>query len=123
MKSLRKLHTFIYQNYKDKPLAFIGDDLLNRIDQYDTSTKHLGLKTKDAALKIIFNSSTLVAGTTAAIFTALSGGITTLPISSAVGSTFVLGNIGLKIRYMKRETYKVKQENPVTFLIDVQNRS
>lgn len=123
MKNLRRLYTFIYQNYKDKPLTYIEDDLLNRIDQYATNTNHLGLKTKDAVLKIIFSSSTLVAGTTTAIFTALSGSTTTLPQSLAVGSTFILGNIGLELRSLKRDTYKFEQENPITFLIDAQKRS
>jgi len=35
MKKLRRLRTFIFQNYKDKPMVFIQDDLLNKIGSSD----------------------------------------------------------------------------------------
>lgn len=119
ISKLRHLRTFIYQNYKDKPSTFIQDDLLNRIEIYEMTAKQLGLKTTDSTLKIIFNSGSLIASTAAAIATALSGAPVTIPLSLGVGSAFMIGNIGLELRSHKRDLYKFKQENPVTYLADI----
>lgn len=119
INKLRKLRTFIYQNYKDKPITFIQDDLLNRIEVYETTAKHLGLKTTDSIFKIIFSSGSLIASTAATIFSALSGGPITIPLALGVGSTFMLGNISLELRSHKRDLFKFKQENPITYLVDI----
>ncbi len=119
INKLRKLRTFIYQNYKDKPIAFIQDDLLSKIDAYETTAKYLGLKTRDSVFKIIFNSSSVVASTAAIIFSALSGGPVTIPLVLGVGSTFMLGNIGLELRGQRREAFKFAKDNPITYLVDV----
>lgn len=122
MAKLRMLRTFIFQNYKDKPLAFIEDDLLNRIELYQTTAKQLGLKTSDASMKIVFNSANAVAGTVATIASALAGVPVTIPLALGIGTTFLLGNVGLELRAFKRETYKFRQENPVTYLVDIKNK-
>lgn len=119
ISKLRRLRTFIYQNYQDKPSAFIQDDLLNRIEVYETTAKQLGFKTIDSTFKIIFNSGSLIATTAATIITALSGASVTIPLSLGVGSAFMLGNVGLELRSYKRDLYKFKQENPVTYLTDI----
>lgn len=122
IKKLRRLKTFIYQNYSNKPLAFIEDDLLSRIEAYETSAKHLGLQTKDSAFKIIFNSGSLFASAAAAIFSAYSGTPTTIPLSLAIGSAFMLGNIGIEFRSLKRAEYKFKQDDPVTYIVENKNQ-
>jgi hypothetical protein len=119
INKLRRLRTFIYENYKDKPVAFIQDDLLNRIEAYETTAKYLGLKVANSALKIVFSSSSLVASTAATIFTAFSGGPITIPLALGVGSSCMLGNIGLELRTYKRDSYKFRQDNPVTYLVDI----
>jgi hypothetical protein len=118
---LRRLRTFIYQNYKDKSIAFIQDDLLNKIEIYKATAKYLGLKTTDSVFKTIFNSSSLIASTAATIFTALSGVPITIPLSLGISSAFMLGNIGLELQSHKRDLLKFKQDNPVTYLVDIKN--
>jgi len=122
LSKLRRLRTFIYQNYENQPLSFIEDDLLNRIESYETSAKHLGLRTTDSAFKIAFNSGSLFASAAATIFSAYSGTPTTIPLSLAIGSAFMLGNIGLELRSLKRETYKFKQDDPITYIVENKNR-
>lgn len=119
LSKLRRLRTFIFQNYQGKPVNFIKDDLMNRIELYETTAKQLGLKTSDAALKIVFNSGTLVANTAATIASVLSGASATIPLSLGIASAFLLGNVGLEIRSYKREVYKFKQENPITYIVDM----
>ena len=119
ISKLRRLRTFIYQNYKGKSNAFIQDDLLNRIEVYETTTKQLGLETKDSALKVVFSSGSLIATAATAVMTAIAGSSVAIPLSLGIGSAFMLGNIGLELRSHKRNLYKFKQENPVTYLIDI----
>jgi len=123
MKKLRKLRTFVFNNYQGKPANYIQDDILNRLEEYNLAAKQMGLKTKDGGLKIIFNSGTLVANTGATIASILSGETIAIPISLAVGSVFLLGNISLEIRSHKRELYKFRQENPLTYLIELKQPS
>lgn len=119
ISKLRRLRTFVYENYKNESSAFIQDDLLNRIEVYETTAKQLGLKSTDSTFKIIFSSGSLIASTAATIATALSGAPVTIPLSLGVSTAFMLGNIGLELRSHKRDLYKFKQENPVTYLADI----
>lgn len=115
LKKLRRLRTFIFENYNGKPLNFINDDLLNRIENYEETTKKWGLKTRDSVLKIIFSSETAVAATATTILSAYSG----VPISASLGSAFLIGNIALEISSHKRDANQFKLENPITYLVDV----
>lgn len=116
---LRRLRTFIYQNYNDKPISYIQDDLLNRIEIYETTSKQLGLKTVDSSLKIIFNSGTVIANTVATIASIIYNEPIAISLSLGVSSAFFLGNVGLEFRSYKRDLFKFKQENPITYLIDI----
>jgi len=91
----------------------------HKIDIYETTAKQLGLKTSDSSLKIVFNSGTLVANTAATIIAALSGQPATIPLSLGFGSLFLLGNVGLEFRSYKRDLFKFRQENPITYLVDI----
>ncbi|WP_428228736.1 hypothetical protein [Flavobacterium sp.] len=115
LQKLRRLRTFIFENYENKSLNFINDDLLNRIENYENTTKKWGLKTKDSVFKIIFNEKTAIAGTAATIMSAFSG----VPISASLGSVCLIGNIILEIRSHKRDLHQFKQDNPITYLIDI----
>lgn len=120
IKKLKRLRAFIYQNYHNKPLAFIEDDILSRKEVYEATAKRLGLKTVNSSLKIIFGSSSLVANTAATIMTALSGGTIAIPLSLGLGALFTLGKVGLEIKMHKRELHAFKHENPLTYLVELE---
>lgn len=121
LKKLRRFRTFIFKDYKDMPVSFIKDDILNRIELYETTVKSLGLKTRDSVMKIIFSSGSLVANTTATIVAAFSGIPLTIPLSLSIGSTFLFGNVGLELISYKRDILKFQQENPITYLMDIKD--
>lgn len=113
VKKLWRLRTFIFENYQGKPLAFIKDDLLNRMDNYEEDPK-MGLKTKDAVFKITFNSGTAVAATTTTIPSIVSGVPIAVSLPMGIGSTFLVGNIGIEISAMlvikKRFKAQIKRD-------------
>jgi hypothetical protein len=120
---LRRLRTFIFENYQDKPLSFIKDDILNRIDIYETTAKQWGLKTKESILKIIFNSGTALAVTAATIASLVKGIPISVSLPLGIGTTFLTGNIILEISSYSREVHRFKQENPITYLIEINKKN
>lgn len=122
VKKMRKIRTFIFQNYQGKPIEFIKDDLQNRIDNYNEAAKKWGLETKDSVLKIIFSSSEAVALTAATIASIFLGLPMAIPIATAVGSSFSIGKIGLEIRKQRRDLYQFRNDSPITYLIDLQSK-
>jgi hypothetical protein len=119
---LRRLRTFIFENYQGKPLAFIKDDLLNRIETYQDTAKKWGFKTQQSVFKIIFNSGTAISLMAATMASLISGNPPSISLSLGIGSMFLTGNIALEIGSYKRESHSFKQENPITYLIDVQKK-
>jgi hypothetical protein len=121
VKKLRRLRTFIYENYQNKPATFIKDDLLNRIDSYEDTTKKWALKTTESVFKIIFKSGSAVAATAATIASIFSGISEAISLPLGIGTTFLIGTVGLEITSYKRDLQSFKQENPITYLLDVKN--
>jgi hypothetical protein len=122
IKRLRRLRTFVFENYQDKPLAYINDDILNRIDIYESTAKKWGLKTKDSIFKIIFSSGTAIATTAATIASVYTGTPLSISLPLSVASTFLIGNIGLEIRTHKRDLSQFKHQDPITYLIDTKEK-
>lgn len=119
MNKLKRLRLFIYENYNDKPLEYIKDDLSQRIYDYENTAKELGLKTKESVFKAIFSSESTVGLTAAAIATAFLAAPLAIPLSLAIGSSFMIGNIALEFKSQKRELYNFKRDNPISYLVDI----
>lgn len=119
MNKLKRLRLFIYENYNDKPLNYIKDDLNQRIYDYENTAKELGLKTKESIFKAIFSSESTVGLTAAAIASAFLAAPIAIPLSLAIGSTFMIGNIALDFKSQKRELYNFKRDNPISYIVDI----
>jgi hypothetical protein len=119
INKLRRLRTFVFENYQDKPLNFIKDDLLNRIENYQNTAKQWGFKTNESVMKIIFNSGSALSVTAATIASLISGNPLSVSLPLSIGSTFLIGNIALEIGSHKRAVHSFKQENPITYLVDI----
>jgi hypothetical protein len=61
-EKLRRFRLFAYDNYRGKSKAYVEDDLLRRLDEYETTVKQWGFETAEGALNILASSKTL-AGT------------------------------------------------------------
>mgnify|MGYP000915221070 CR=1 FL=1 len=119
INKLKRLRLFIYENYNDKPLNYIKDDLNQRIYDYENTAKELGLKTKESIFKAIFSSESTVGLTAAAIASAFLAAPIAIPLSLAIGSTFMIGNIALDFKSQKRELYNFKRDNPISYIVDI----
>jgi len=117
LKKIRNLRLFIFQNYQDKDISFIKDDINKKIDEYQSVVKKWGFETVLSTLKTTLSSRTLLtAGGTLAL--KLMG----MPIDIAItsGGIIEVGNILISFAERKIELKKFKQENPITYLIEAQ---
>jgi hypothetical protein len=73
-KQLRRLRLFFFQNYMGKPVAFVEDDLMRRIDDYEQARKKHGLDAVLSSISVLLDARTLQAAAVAGITTALFGG-------------------------------------------------
>ena len=84
--------------------------------------KEWRLDTVEQSLEMICSSKSLAATAAAAIAAGLFGGMT-LTAAAAVGSGFEVGKIGLSIWKKRRELVKFKNQNDVSYLVELRDKS
>jgi hypothetical protein len=125
MAKLRSLRLLFHENYSGKPSSYIEDDLLSRVDKYDETVKEWKLDTVERSLEMFCSSKSLKATAVAVIAAAFWGGIplTELAGPAIAGSVFEVGKIGLSVRKKRRELVKFKNQNPVSYLVELRDKS
>lgn len=73
-QQLRRLRLFFLENYAKQPKAFVEDDLLRRIDEYERARKKHGFDAVLSSMSVLLEASTLQAAAVAGVTTALFGG-------------------------------------------------
>jgi hypothetical protein len=119
MAKLRRLRLLFHENYSGKPSSYIEDDLLRRVDEYDETVKEWKLDTVQQSLEMVCSSKSLAGTAVPAIVAGLFGGMT---LAAAVGSGFEVGKIGLSVWKKHRELVKFKNQNPVSYLVELRVR-
>lgn len=117
---IRRLRKFFYENYQDKPLSYIEDDLMVRLDDFKLASKKHDLDIYDTTLSIAGTNKILV-GAMGGLTSALSG----LPLkeSIAIGLTATIGSTALKVRSQLKRKSIARAENPISYLIDLNEKS
>ena len=59
IRNLKNLRLFFFSNYQDKPGDFVKDDLLKRIDEYDSARKKHGFDLKATSMLTLLKSKNL----------------------------------------------------------------
>jgi hypothetical protein len=92
-KKLRRLRVFFYENYAGKPVSFIKDDFLKRIDDYELARKKHGFEAVVGCLSSILSAKNLTTAIATGVAAALFGG----PIVGAASSAIVeVGNLAIE---------------------------
>ncbi len=73
-RKLARLRLFIHNNYADCSFAYIEDDLLRRIEDYEQVSEKFGLKTTLSSLSMLLDSKALQASAGAGLVAGLFGG-------------------------------------------------
>ena len=108
---LRALHNFAFENYKDKPLSYIENDINLKISEYVMTAKSWGLKT----IQSIIGSSAI--GTATGLVTSIAGAPAS--ITAAIGASVFLGGTLVQI-VTRRKLLEIEQEQkPIRYLVDI----
>jgi hypothetical protein len=119
MKKLRRFRLFANANYVRKSKAYVEDDLLQRVDDYETIVKQWGFETVEGTLNMLVSSKWLT-GTAGALISTFFGAPPAVVLAAAAGAApkaaIELSRVAIylsKQRFMLRNTLK---ENPVSYL-------
>lgn len=113
---LRRLRLFAYENYVDRPRAYIEDDLLTRVTEYEDTAKQWGLETVLGSISIVLNSK-LTAGLLAGslISTMFAQPMTAL-LAGGVSAVVEVGHIAIELSRQRFAMRKLMRDNPVSFV-------
>jgi len=98
-----------------------GDD--DEMHLFPFRAKEWGLKTKESIFRIVFNSGTAISVAAATIGAISAGAHVSITLPLGVGSIFLVDNISLEVGSFKRSLHRFKQEDPITYLIDIKTGS
>lgn len=91
---LRRLRLFFTENYIGKSRAFIEDDLLRRVADYERTRKKHGFDAVLSSLSILLDANTLQAAAVAGLTSALFGGVA---IGVTTGAAIELGKVLIEL--------------------------
>jgi hypothetical protein len=114
-EKLRRFRLFVNANYVGKSKAYVEDDILKRMDDYETTVKEWGFETAESSVNILVSSKWLL-GTAGALISTLFGAPPAVVLAGAPGAAIELGRLGIYLSkqcFMLRTTLK---ENPVSYL-------
>jgi hypothetical protein len=116
---LRRLRMFFLQDYVGKPRAYVEDDLLRRLDDYERTRKELGFEAILSTLSVLLDAKSVqaaaVAGLTA---TFLGGPLVGLGVGAAVEIGKVILEAGKKIAHIR----SLADGHELAYLIDARRR-
>lgn len=115
---LRRLRAFAFENYSGKPLSFIEDDLLARIDDHQAAAKEWGLSTIQSTFSVSATKGVMTA-TAASLVAAISG--QAIPVAAAIGATAVLGPSTISILTSRRRFQLKQAKDPISYIVELKN--
>ncbi|MCS4316607.1 hypothetical protein M2407_000906 [Serratia sp. BIGb0234] len=126
-KSFRNLKIMMHSNYSGKSLDYIDDDMHRRIEQYEQASKAMGLKTISSYISQIKNSSATKTAVTLGVAAAIMRlkGIEVPNIMTGLSFAAITAELlqfGIEIKLRGNEIVKLKNENPVAFIIDARKK-
>lgn len=116
-RKLRRLRLFLYEEHRNKDPSFVRDDLLQRIDDYQSAAKAMGVEMKEGALSAIFSKDATLSA--AVSLAALLSGHPVVALSAAVPLLAQLGKVSLELRGRRRSLLADLDCDPVAFLADL----
>jgi hypothetical protein len=119
---LRRLRMFALKSYDGKSAAFIEDDLLMRMDEYDETVRRWGFATTYATLATLLSSRSLGVALGAAFVSLLAGAPSLAAFCAGGGAAVELGQLVLEISRRRFEFRGVLSDNPVSYLAEIRNR-
>jgi hypothetical protein len=117
---LRRLRRFIYETYDGKPESFIKEDIEERIEKYNETTRLWGFPLAKGLLEISLTGE--VAAAVGAVLGMVVFGAP-LAVAAAAGGTIAIGKAALTVAQRKREIELEKERNPVAYIAAIRSRA
>jgi len=117
---IRSVRKFFDENYSDKSLAFIEDDLADKIYQHTQIAKLWGLETTLRSLNALISKDNLLPSSVAGVIALTTG----VPISAAaaVSAVIPLGAASLEIGKSVVEKRRISIGNGIEYFADVKDQ-
>lgn len=119
-QALRNLRIFFQNEYGDRNLHYIEDDLAKRIFEYDEAAKIWGFERIQRSLSVIFTERSIIASSAGSI-AALAAGGGLLSVAGA-GAAISLGGAILEFGKIAIDRKKETLDRPVQYLIDLRDK-
>lgn len=113
---LRRLRLFAYENYDGKSPAFVEDDILNRISEYEREAKRWGLEMTHSTLSTVLGSKILGGSAAASLVSVLTGAHILAVIGSLGVGTLELGRITFEVVRRRTALLDLERRNPVSYI-------
>lgn len=114
--SLRALRLFCMTNYNGKSKAFIEDDLMHRIDEYENVAKKWKFQTMECGFTTLFTSKSLAGSFGGATISAISGMPIAASLTAVAGAVWEIGKVSLAISSKAFEGRAALKSNPVSYV-------
>ncbi len=116
---LRRLRLFLQTNYEGKPISYVEDDLLSRIEEYDSARRSLGFNAMTSSLGQLLNFKSIHAAAAAGLAATLFGG-PAVGISTAAVIEF--GEFTLELARHRHSIREFEKGHQLAYLIDVKSK-
>jgi hypothetical protein len=115
-RRLRRFRLFAYDTYIGKSAAYIEDDLLTKLADYEETTKQWGFETVQGAMKTVLSSRLSATAAGGAIMSALFGHSPEALVVAATAGVLQLGHVSLELTQRRFALQKLTRDNPVSYI-------
>lgn len=117
---LQRLRSFLTEKYSNKSLAFIEDDLAQRISEYDRVRRKHGFELVTGSISALLDSSNLQAAAASGLAFAFLGG----PWLGASAATVIeLGKASLEFAKRRRTIVDWQDSHELAYVVELQSRT
>ena len=118
----RKLRLFLFNNYEGKSANYIQDDILQKIEDFNSSIATWGFKTKLTVFETILSSKTLYSSATLTMLSSLFQNPGLATIMGTSGALLEIGKISIELFKAKRERSDLLENSPIAYLLRAQKQ-
>jgi hypothetical protein len=119
MSKMRNFRLFAYEQYLGKDRAYIEDDILKRLHDYEEVVRSCGFETTEKILSFLFDSKLLLGSFAASAVALLMGNPQLAREAFSAGAIIQVGKLSLEYAKQRHALQKICRENPISYVADV----
>ena len=115
---LRALRRFVYDTYPGKDAAYVRDEMMKRISDYDEAAKLWNFDLKSGVFSTFAQESWV-----SALVAVVAGGFGGIDTALATGATVLASQVGLSIAKRRHAVGRLRETNPLAYVIELRDRT